>query len=136
MFLVKFETILKYHEWYLCQISRSNHAIINCLYYYPQKVCNFHMYVFQIKLKYHCSKPIKLQKFLMQQYNSSKANSKANDRHYRKGNTLNVFFSRSLFSQKYITENFSRGQSFHSASFLIYFLSKKASFFRSIFSIS
>ena len=56
---VKFKTILKYHEWYLCQISRTNHAII-CLYYYPQNVCNFHMLVFQIKLKYHCSKPIKL----------------------------------------------------------------------------
>ena len=41
----------------------TNHAII-CLYYYPQKVCNFHM-TFQIKLKYHSSKPIKLQKFLM-----------------------------------------------------------------------
>ena len=39
---VKFETILKYHEWYFCQISRTNHAII-CLYYYPQKVCNFHI---------------------------------------------------------------------------------------------
>ena len=39
---VKFETILKYHERYLYQISRKNHAII-CLYYYPQKVCNFHM---------------------------------------------------------------------------------------------
>ena len=38
----KFETISKYHDWYLCQISRTNHAII-CLYYYPQKVCNFHM---------------------------------------------------------------------------------------------
>ena len=25
---VKFETILKYHEWSLCQISRTNHAII------------------------------------------------------------------------------------------------------------
>ena len=36
------ETILKYHEWYLYQISRTNHAII-CLYYYPRKVCNFHM---------------------------------------------------------------------------------------------
>ena len=24
---VKFETILKYHEWYLCKISRTNHAI-------------------------------------------------------------------------------------------------------------
>ena len=24
---VKFEKILKYHEWYLCQISRTNHAI-------------------------------------------------------------------------------------------------------------
>ena len=46
---VKFETILKYHEWYLCQISCTNPAIIR---------------VFQIKLKYHCSKPIKLQKFL------------------------------------------------------------------------
>ena len=65
--LVKFETILKYHEWYLCQLSRTNHAII-CLYFYPQKVCNFHMpvlEVFQIKLKYRCSKAIKLQKFLM-----------------------------------------------------------------------
>ena len=29
---------------------------------------NFHTKVFQIKLKYQCSKPIKLQKFLMQQY--------------------------------------------------------------------
>ena len=25
---VKFETILKYHEWYLRQISRTNHVII------------------------------------------------------------------------------------------------------------
>ena len=24
-------------------ISHANHAIINCLYYYLQKVCNFHM---------------------------------------------------------------------------------------------
>ena len=32
----KFVTILKYHEWYLCQISRTNHTII-CLYYYQQK---------------------------------------------------------------------------------------------------
>ena len=39
---LKFETILKYHEWYFCQVSRTNHAI-HCLYYYPQKVCNFHM---------------------------------------------------------------------------------------------
>ena len=35
---VKFETMLKYHKWYLCQLSRTNYAII-CLYYYPQKVC-------------------------------------------------------------------------------------------------
>ena len=35
------------YECYLCQISRTNYAII-CLYYYPQKVCNFHMWVFQI----------------------------------------------------------------------------------------
>ena len=39
---VKFETILKCHDWYVRQISRTNHAII-CLYYYPQKACNFHM---------------------------------------------------------------------------------------------
>ena len=39
------------------------------LYYYPHKVCNFHMQVFQIQQKYHYSKPIKLQKFLMQWYN-------------------------------------------------------------------
>ena len=35
-----YETILKYHLWYLCQISPTNHAII-CLYYYPQKVVIF-----------------------------------------------------------------------------------------------
>ena len=29
---VKFEAILKYHKWHLCQISRTIHAI-NCLYY-------------------------------------------------------------------------------------------------------
>ena len=29
---VKFGAILKYHKWYLCQISRAIHAI-NCLYY-------------------------------------------------------------------------------------------------------
>ena len=29
---VKFEEILKYHKWYLCQISRTIHAI-TCLYY-------------------------------------------------------------------------------------------------------
>ena len=39
---VKFETIFKHHEWYLCQISRTNPAVI-CLYYYPQRFCNFHM---------------------------------------------------------------------------------------------
>ena len=38
---VRLETILKYHEWYLYQISGTIHAII-CLYYYPRKVCNFH----------------------------------------------------------------------------------------------
>ena len=32
--------ILKYHEWYLCKTSHTDHAII-CLYYYPQKACNF-----------------------------------------------------------------------------------------------
>ena len=37
---VKFGTILKYHEWYLCKISLTNPAII-CLYYYPQKVVIF-----------------------------------------------------------------------------------------------
>ena len=64
---VKFETVLKYHEWYLCQMSRTNHAII-CLYYCLKKICNFHMQVFQINLKYHCFEPIKLQKFLIKQY--------------------------------------------------------------------
>ena len=38
---VKFETILKYHERYLCQISRTNHAIIRFLYYYPQRFVIF-----------------------------------------------------------------------------------------------
>ena len=47
----------------VCQISLTNHSII-CLYYYPRKVCDFHMKVFQIKLNYHCPKPIEFQKFL------------------------------------------------------------------------
>ena len=64
---VKLDLILKFHKWYLCQISHSNYAII-CLYYYLPRVCNFYIQVFQIKLKYHRSKPIKLQKFLMQYY--------------------------------------------------------------------
>ena len=64
---VKFETILKQHEWYLCQISHTNLAIYLFILL-PAKLCNFHMQVFQIKLKYYCSKPIKLQKFFMQQY--------------------------------------------------------------------
>ena len=56
---VKIETILKYQERYLCQISRTNQAII-CLHYSdPQKVCNFCMQVFQITPKYHCSKQSK-----------------------------------------------------------------------------
>ena len=80
----------KYHEWYFeivihnftgCYVSEigdnfqislvvfmANITYKSCyylLYYYQQKVCNFHMLVFQIKLKYHCSKPIKLQKFLI-----------------------------------------------------------------------
>ena len=28
----KFETILKYHKWYLCQISRTNHSMILFVY--------------------------------------------------------------------------------------------------------
>ena len=55
---VKFETVLKYHELYLCQISRTNHAnhdrkvfvISTCRYF---------------KLSCRCPEPIKLQKFLM-----------------------------------------------------------------------
>ena len=35
------------------------------VYTTTRKGYNFRMEVFQIKLKYHCSKPIKLQKFLM-----------------------------------------------------------------------
>ena len=32
-----------HHKWYLYQISRTNHAII-CLYYFPPRFCNFHIY--------------------------------------------------------------------------------------------
>ena len=38
---VNFEKILKYHEWYLCQMSPTNHAII-CLYYY-RNVREYHL---------------------------------------------------------------------------------------------
>ena len=40
LYVIEFETILKYHSWYLYQISRTNHATI-CLYYYAQKVVIF-----------------------------------------------------------------------------------------------
>ena len=33
----------------------TNHAIIFLYSYYPQRFGNFHMWVFQIKVKYHCS---------------------------------------------------------------------------------
>jgi len=38
---VNFETKLKYHECYLCQMSPTNHAII-CLYYY-RNVREYHL---------------------------------------------------------------------------------------------
>ena len=44
---VKFETILKYHKWYLCQISRTNQAII-CLYNYPQRFVIFKCIYFKL----------------------------------------------------------------------------------------
>ena len=87
----------KYHEWYFeivirnftsrqgseildnFEISRvvfmQNITYKSCCYLFillPAKVCNFHMQVFQIKLKNHCSNPMKLQKFLMLQYNNLK----------------------------------------------------------------
>ena len=43
---VKFETILKYHKWYLCQILRTNHAII-CLYYYLKRFVIFTCWYFK-----------------------------------------------------------------------------------------
>ena len=114
---VKFETILKYHEWYLHQISRKNHAII-CLYYYTQKVCNFHMQVFQIKLKYLCSKPIRLQKFLMQQYNK---NDKIAFTHSKVTTTsispylrhLNGTFFASSVSHEMLTEHYNVQETIH-----------------------
>ena len=68
-----FEIRIRNGEWNLRQLwnitsvinakyHATNHAII-CLYYYPRKVCNFHMWVFQMKLEYHFSKPTKLQNF-------------------------------------------------------------------------
>ena len=50
-----------------------NNTYKSCYYLFillPARFCNFQMQVFQIKLKYYCSKPMKLQKFLMQQCNS------------------------------------------------------------------
>jgi len=44
--LHKFEAILKYHKWYLCQISRTIHAI-NCLYYnLRNSVIQRHVFIF------------------------------------------------------------------------------------------
>ena len=44
--LVKFGAILKYHEWYLCQISPTIHAI-TCLYYnLRNSVIKHHVFIF------------------------------------------------------------------------------------------
>ena len=45
---VKFETILRYHEWYLCQMSTTNHAIICSCYY--RNVREYHL-IFESKRK-------------------------------------------------------------------------------------
>ena len=43
---VKFGAILKYHEWYLCQMSRTIHAI-TCLYYnLRNSVILLHVFIF------------------------------------------------------------------------------------------
>ena len=43
---VKFGAILKHHKWYLCQISRTIHAI-NCLYYnLRNSVIERHVFIF------------------------------------------------------------------------------------------
>ena len=50
------------------EVFMPNITYKSCYYLFillPKKVCNFHVKVFKIKLKYHCSKPIILQKFLM-----------------------------------------------------------------------
>ena len=43
---VKSGAIFKYHEWYLCQISRTVHAVY-CLYYYlGNSVIQRHVFIF------------------------------------------------------------------------------------------
>ena len=51
---VKFEAILKYHKWYLCQTSCTNRAII-CFILLHEKFLQFdwlRAVVFQLNLKY------------------------------------------------------------------------------------
>ena len=41
---VKFETTLKFHEWYFMpNITYKSCYYLFTVYYYPQKVCHFHM---------------------------------------------------------------------------------------------
>ena len=59
---VKLETILKYHEWYLCHISLE----IMLLFVYTTSHTRFVIFTcryFKIKLKYHGSKPINWRNF-------------------------------------------------------------------------
>ena len=52
---VKFEAILKYHKWYLCQISRTIHAI-NCLYYnLRNSVIQRHVFIFVELFRFACA---------------------------------------------------------------------------------
>ena len=70
---VKFETILKYHEWYLCQISRTNQAITytnwpffhisQCFSTTHKRFVIFTCRYFKLSWNTLCSKPIKLQYF-------------------------------------------------------------------------
>ena len=62
--VIRIETILKYHECYLCQISRANHAII-CYTTTRKRFVIFTCRYFKLSWNTTALKPIKLQKFLM-----------------------------------------------------------------------
>ena len=66
---MKFETILKYLKWYLCQICHTNHAF-TCLYYYLQRFVIFTWRYFKLSWNFSFLSQTKCRNFSCSSVNS------------------------------------------------------------------
>ena len=72
---VTFETNLKYHEWCLCQISRTNHASIICLYTTRKRVVIFTCRYFKLSWNTTANQIAKISHVVQYNKNNGTCNS-------------------------------------------------------------